>query len=69
MNIDAEMRRKIAVSVGAVLVFIALLVVIGLQFSTEHNLSDVGAYYLVGVIALFVVLMAAAGAFLDTNGD
>lgn len=69
MDIDAEMRRKIAVSVGATVVFIVLLVAIGTQFSTNHNLSETGAYYLVGVIALFVVLMAAAGAYLDTNGD
>lgn len=68
MELDAEMRRKIAVSVGAVVVFIALLVAIGMQFTTGHNLSDLGAYYFVGVIALFVLLMGAAGAFLD-NGD
>ncbi|MFC7135801.1 DUF7472 family protein [Halobaculum litoreum] len=67
MEIDAGMRRKIAVSVGAVVVFIALLVAIGTQFSVNHNLSDVGAYYLVGVIALFVVLMGAAGVFLDNR--
>ncbi|WP_435065286.1 DUF7472 family protein [Halobaculum sp. EA56] len=65
MELDAEMRRKIAVSVGAVVVFIALLVAIGTRFSTNHNLSEIGAYYVVGIIALFVVLMAAAGIFLD----
>jgi len=65
MEIDAEMRRKIAVSVGAVVVFIALLVAIGARFSTNHNLSETGAYYLVGVMTLFVVLMAGAGVYLD----
>lgn len=65
MDIDAEMRRMIAVSVGAVVVFIALLVAIGVQFTDGHNLSSVGAYYLVAAIGLFVVLMAAAGVLLD----
>ncbi|PSQ04983.1 hypothetical protein BRC97_10180 [Halobacteriales archaeon QS_6_71_20] len=65
MEIDAEMRRKIAVSVGAVVVFIALLVAIGTRFSTNHNLTGTGAYYIVGVMALFVVLMAGAGVYLD----
>ncbi|QZP36384.1 DUF7472 family protein [Halobaculum magnesiiphilum] len=65
MEIDAEMRRMIAVSVGAVVVFIALLVAIGLQYTDGHNLSNIGAYYLVAAIGLFVVLMAAAGVLLD----
>jgi len=65
MELDAEMRRKIAVSVGAVVVFIALLVAIGAQFSTNHNLTETGAYYILGVMTLFVVLMAGAGIYLD----
>ena len=67
MELDAEMRRKIAVSVGAVVVFIALLIAIGTRFTTGHNLSNTGAYYLVGVIGLFTLLMAAAGFFLDDD--
>ncbi|UIO99829.1 hypothetical protein Hbl1158_00160 [Halobaculum sp. CBA1158] len=65
MELDAEMRRKIAVSTGAVVVFIALLIAIGTRFSTGHNLSVPGAYYIVGIIALFVLLMAGAGVYLD----
>ncbi|WP_277554725.1 DUF7472 family protein [Halobaculum limi] len=67
MTLDAEMRRKIAVSVGAVVVFIALLIAIGTRYTTGHNLSNVGGYYFVGVMALFIVLMGAAGIFLDTR--
>lgn len=67
MEIDAEMRRKIAVSVGAVVVFIGLLIAIGAQYTTGHNLSPTGAYYFVGVIALFTILMAGAGFFLDAD--
>ncbi|WP_435123976.1 DUF7472 family protein [Halobaculum sp. D14] len=65
MDIDAEMRRKIAVSTGAVAVFIALLVAVGSTYTTNHNLELVGAYYIVGILALFVVLMGAAGMYLD----
>ncbi|WP_348606910.1 DUF7472 family protein [Halobaculum rarum] len=65
MEIDAEMRRMIAVSVGAVVVFIALLIAIGFQYTDGHDLSSVGAYYFVAAIGLFVALMAAAGVLLD----
>ncbi|MFC6786699.1 hypothetical protein ACFQFH_12650 [Halobaculum halobium] len=65
MEIDAEMRRMIAVSVGAVVVFIGLLVGIGLQYTDGHNLSNVGAYYLIAAISLFILLMAVAGVLLD----
>ncbi|SHH43728.1 DUF7472 family protein [Halobaculum gomorrense] len=65
MELDAEMRRKIAVSVGAVVVFIALLIFIGIQYTNGHDLSEIGAYYFVGAIGLFIVLMAAAGMLLD----
>ena len=69
MEIDAEMRRKIAVSVAAVGVFIALVVYVGSQYTTEHHLTETGGYALVGVVTLFVVLMAVVGLFLDTNSE
>ena len=65
MDIDAEMRRKILVSVGAVVVYIALLVAVGMAYTTDHTLTLPGAYYIVGIVALFVVMMAVAGLFLD----
>ena len=67
MEIDAEMRRKIAVSVAAVGVFIALVVVVGSQYTSNHHLTQTGGYALVGIMALFVVLMAAVGLFLDRS--
>lgn len=67
MEIDAEMRRKIAVSVGAVGVFIALVVAVGSQYTTNHHLTEPGGYALVGIVALFVVLMALVGLFLDRS--
>ena len=65
MNIDAEMRRKILASLGAVLVYIALLVAVGTTYTTGHTLALPGAYYVVGIVALFIVMMAATGLFLD----
>ncbi|ESP87496.1 DUF7472 family protein [Candidatus Halobonum tyrrellensis] len=65
MDIDAEMRRKILVSLGAVVVYIALLVAVGITYTTDHLLSLPGAYLIVGIVALFVVMMAAAGLFID----
>ena len=67
MEIDAEMRRKIAVSVGAVGVFIALVVVVGSQYTNDHHLNEIGGYALVGIVALFVVLMALVGLFIDAS--
>lgn len=63
MNLDEEMRRKIAVSVAAVAVFIGLVFVIGTTFG-GGGLSGPGGLALVGALALFVVLMAVVGAFL-----
>lgn len=65
MDIDAEMRRKILVSVGAVVVYIALLVAVGTVYTTDHTLALPGAYYVVGIVALFIVMMAGVGLFLD----
>ena len=65
MDIDAEMRRKILVSLGAVVVYIGLLVAVGITYTTDHTLSLPGAYVVVGIVALFVVMMGGAGLFLD----
>lgn len=67
MDIDAEMRRKIAVSVGTVGVFIVLVVVVVSKYTTNHHLSVTGGYALVGIVALFVILMALVGLFLDRS--
>ncbi len=65
MELDAEMRRKIAVSVGAVVVFVGLVIGVGVTYATNHVLPTMGSYALVGVLAVFVVLMAAVGVYLD----
>jgi hypothetical protein len=70
MEIDAEMRRKIAVSLVATVTFVALLVAVGMEYSTESESGGVviqqpGGTYLVAVVALFVLLMGGIGIYLD----
>ena len=71
MEIDAEMRRKIGASVLATLVFVALLIAIGVQFSQDAPsgegvvLTAPGGTVFVGIIGLFVLIMAAVGIYLD----
>ncbi|MFB6089697.1 MAG: hypothetical protein ABEJ97_01445 [Halobellus sp.] len=64
MEIDAEMRRKIVVSIVSVGVFFAVFVGIGATFGPD--LGSTGGLALVGAIALFIVVMALTGVFLDT---
>jgi multisubunit Na+/H+ antiporter MnhB subunit len=63
MDIDAEMRRKIVVSVVSVGVFFALFVGIGVAFGPD--LGETGGMALVVAIILFVVGMGAVGVFLN----
>lgn len=54
---------EIVVSVVAVLVFVAAVVVVGTSFGVD-GLSRTGALALVGVVFGFVLLMTAVGYFL-----
>ncbi|RLM56641.1 hypothetical protein DVK02_09090 [Halobellus sp. Atlit-31R] len=63
MDIDAEMRRKIVVSIVSVGAFFALFVGIGATYGPD--LGDTGGLVLVGAIALFVLVMAGVGVFLQ----
>ncbi|WP_318567831.1 DUF7472 family protein [Salinigranum marinum] len=64
MAIEAEMRRKILVSIAAVAVFIGVIVGIGVTFD-DGGLGSTGGLALVGSIVLFVLLMAGIGVFLS----
>mgnify|MGYP006303929679 FL=1 len=59
---DAEMRRKIVVSIVSVGVFFAVFIGIGATFGPD--LGSTGGLALVGSVALFILVMAAAGIFL-----
>ena len=63
MEIDAAMRRKIVVSLVSVGAFFALFVGIGATFGPD--LGETGGLALVGAIALFVLVMAGVGVYLQ----
>lgn len=65
MEIEAEMRRKIVVSVVAVGVFIALILGIGSAFASTGSFASTGGLMLVGAIVLFIFTMAGVGIFLS----
>lgn len=74
MDIDAEMRRKIAVSLAATVSFVVLLVVVGMEYgepSTDGGvvLQQPGGIVFVGLFALFVFVMAGVGVYLDRAGQ
>lgn len=72
MDIDAELRRQVIVSLAAVLAFLVGLVYIGLRYGKAADLPvegslalpPEGAIALVGLLAGFVLLMAVVGAYL-----
>lgn len=64
MEIDAEMRRKIFLSVAVVVLFTVALVYVGFTYDS-NGLSADGGFALVVVITAFIVLMAGAGFYLS----
>ncbi|QIB72954.1 hypothetical protein GL213_00110 [Halogeometricum borinquense] len=64
MALEAEMRRKILVSVVAVGFFISLIVGVGVTYNNS-GLGGTGGLILVGTIALFVLAMGVIGIFLN----
>ena len=69
MEIDAELRRQIAVSMLAAAVFVAGLVGIGVAYDGASGLSESGAIALVGLLTGFILLMALVGAYLIRAND
>ncbi|WP_134671040.1 DUF7472 family protein [Halorussus marinus] len=63
MNIEQETLRDIAVSVGAVGLFVALLAFVGTTFG-ENGLTETGALAVIGVIVFFVLLMTGIGVWM-----
>ena len=63
MALEAEMRRKILVSLVAVAVFIGIIIGIGVTFH-DGGLGSSGGLALIGSIVLFIILMAGVGIFL-----
>lgn len=69
MEIDAELRRQITVSLLAAAAFILGLVGIGVAFGGSPALPETGAIALVALLAGFVLLMALVGAYLIRAKD
>ncbi|MFB6177050.1 MAG: hypothetical protein ABEI99_07915 [Halobaculum sp.] len=77
MDIDAEMRRKIIVSLAATVSFVVLLVSVGTRYGTDPTpetpggvvLQQPGGTYLVALFGLFVLLMAGVGIYLDRTTE
>jgi hypothetical protein len=63
MELEEGMVRKIAISVGAVGVFVALVVGIGTAYN-DGGLGSTGGLALVATIAVFILAMAGVGLFL-----
>ncbi|MES3160842.1 MAG: hypothetical protein PPP55_04635 [Halorubrum sp.] len=68
MEIDAELRRQILVSMLAAAIFLAGLVAIGVTFDGS-TLPEDGALALIGLLTGFVLLMALVGVYLMRNED
>ena len=64
MDMDEEMRPKIALSLGAVAVLAIVFVGIGITYGGA-GLSLTGGYALIGALIGFVVLMGVVGAYLS----
>ena len=69
MEIDAEFRRQITVSLAAAAVFVVGLVAIGVTFGGSTVLPEAGALALVALLAGFVLLMAGVGTYLMRADD
>ncbi|MBO4247809.1 MULTISPECIES: hypothetical protein [Halomicrobium] len=65
MSLDRETVTQIALSAVAVLLFIAGTVVVSTNYGANGDLTQEGGIALVAAIAAFVVVMLAAGLFLE----
>ncbi|AEN06625.1 hypothetical protein [Halolamina sp.] len=66
MDIDKDMRPKIALSLGAVALLVAVFVGIGVTYGGA-GLSAAGGYALIGALIGFVLLMGVVGAYLSSR--
>lgn len=69
MEIDAEFRRQVLVSVFAVALFFAAAIWVGISENGADGLSPDGGLALLAVLTGFVILMWILGALLDRRSD
>jgi hypothetical protein len=65
MPLDRETVTQIVLSFVAVLLFIAGSIFVSTNYGTNGNLTQQGGVALVATIGLFVVVMLAAGLYLE----
>jgi uncharacterized membrane protein len=65
MSLDAETIWQVIVAAGAVVIFLGVAVLVSGRYSANGNLTPTGGLALVGSIAVFVVVMAVAGLWLE----
>lgn len=63
MELERERILEIAVAVPGVLLFIALMTVLGMEFN-QGGFDQTGGLAFVGAIALFIVVMSTVGLLL-----
>lgn len=61
MDVERETVVEVAVSMVTVGLFVALIVGVGMLYSTDGGFTETGALALVGAIVLFVLVMAGVG--------
>ena len=66
---DEETRYQIVIAIAGVLLFVVATVIVGMLYGEGTNgvtsIQPAGAPALVGPIALFILLMAGLGVWLD----
>ena len=63
-DLEEGMVKKIVVSVVTVAVFVGLILFIGVNYN-DGGLGNTGGLALVATIALFILVMAGVGVYLD----
>ncbi|MFB6310687.1 MAG: hypothetical protein ABEH64_05830 [Salinirussus sp.] len=62
---DRETVYQIVVAVGTVLLFLAAAIAVSTIFAADGGLSTVGGIALIGAILGFIVVLGAAGLWLE----
>lgn len=65
---ERDTAREVALAVFGVVVFVGGLLAVSVQFGGP-DLGMAGSYALVGMICLFLVVMAASGFWLSTHEE
>ncbi|MFW5939224.1 MAG: DUF7472 family protein [Halolamina sp.] len=63
MEIEEGMRRKIVLSIAAVVLLVVSLVVVGATYGSDGVLSETGGLALLGTLVGFIILMGALGLY------